>query len=117
MNSDLFMRIYSMNEKEACLHVRFNGKSYRIPNLLDVLHLVGNLKQLSMAIANGAEQTCAYALEVSSDLRHLLRCRFTNQVVYLEFLVWEKVRFYLHLSAREFEDAVAGMIARLPKFI
>ena len=116
-NNDLLLRIYKMKDRQACLVFQSAGKLQRIFNMIAVLHFVGWLKQLSLAIDTGAEQKGeAYTLSCSDGLDRLLTCIFVQEVVALELKVKQKVKFSWQGTAKEFKASVDGMIWRLPRF-
>ena len=116
-NNELLLRIYKMKNKQGCLVFQSAGKLQRIFNLIAVLHFVGWLKQLSLAIDTGAEQKGdPYFLSCSDGLDHLLTCIFVQEVVALELKVKQKVKFSWKGSAKEFKAAVDWMIWKLPRF-
>lgn len=114
---ELVINIYRVNDKQGCLVVIVKGKKpFKILNVIDPLHFVGWIKQLSVAIDTGAEQGCDYKLKCANGTERVLKCSFAKQVVALEFSFKGQSRLRWKGSARDFGAAVDRMIAQLPKF-
>ncbi|MDR6782663.1 hypothetical protein ABIE26_000849 [Pedobacter africanus] len=114
---ELTLNIYRINDRRGCLVVIVKGKQpLKILNVLEPLHFVGWIKQLSMAIGTGAKQDCKYDLKVAGGRDYELKCRFSDEVVWLELCFKHLLRLQWKGSAHQFAAAVDWMIAKLPRF-
>lgn len=60
-----------------------DGITNNIKGIVNVLRLVGNLKQLSKAIDTGAPQDCGYEIEDVNGMEYLFACKVKEGIVEL----------------------------------
>lgn len=87
-----------MNDNRLTLGINFKSnnrgtftlgvgeKVHNIKGIVNILRLVGNLKQLEKAIETGASQDCGYEIQDVHGMEYLLNCKACNGVV--ELRLW-----------------------------